>query len=185
MASIASLTVFPKNLAYMIQRQKNKAKPDGPFEFHFFGFYIFLSFPNFFQTCINGFQFLSTTSCQECGQREDSRLRLTQGSVLKFCIYLKIDKTVQSNQARLTIDRTSFGLLTAKKHMQNLTGKICLILYELHGLFSGYSSIEAGQAVEAMADITGGFPVRTTLSTKRYLKETWNFLYRFETFLLA
>lgn len=46
-------------------------------------------------------------------------------------------------------------------------------------VFSGYSSIEAGQAVEAMADITGGFPVRTTLSTTRYLKETWNFLYRF------
>jgi hypothetical protein len=37
MASIASLTVFPKNLAYMIQRQKNKGKPNGPFEFHFFG----------------------------------------------------------------------------------------------------------------------------------------------------
>jgi len=131
MASIASLTVFPKNLAYMIQRQKNKAKPNGPFEFHFFDMH----------------QWVPVFVDNELPRMWTSR-RLTP----------QIDPSSTDNRPN------ELWLAYCEKAYAKLNG--------------GYSSIEAGQAVEAMADITGGFPVRTTLSTTKYLKETWNFLYR-------
>ena len=43
-----------------------------------------LSFLIFLQTCISGFQSLSTTNCRECGQREGSHLKSIQGSVCKL-----------------------------------------------------------------------------------------------------